>query len=210
MTPGKIIFLNGCSSSGKTTLAVKLQQLLAEPYQHISLDQFRDGLPSRVRGLNAPARSPGASGINVVPTEHNGELVTQIQFGHHGEQVLRGMRRCIAAFGKIGANVIVDDLLFKPEYLQDYVAVLDPHNTWFIGVKCSLDVVTQREAQRPRRFPGTATSHFEQVHAHGERYDLEVDTSNATPRAGAESIIARLEAPPQAFPRMSARAAVQS
>ena len=40
---GNIIFLNGCSSAGKTTLAIKLQQMLDEPYQHIALDQFRDG-----------------------------------------------------------------------------------------------------------------------------------------------------------------------
>ncbi|MFT7653948.1 MAG: chloramphenicol 3-O-phosphotransferase, partial [Candidatus Azotimanducaceae bacterium] len=30
-----VILLNGCSSAGKTTLAVKLQQLLPEPYQYI-------------------------------------------------------------------------------------------------------------------------------------------------------------------------------
>jgi chloramphenicol 3-O-phosphotransferase len=38
---GQIILLNGCSSAGKTTLAIKLQQLLQAPYQHMALDQFR-------------------------------------------------------------------------------------------------------------------------------------------------------------------------
>jgi chloramphenicol 3-O-phosphotransferase len=47
MASGRIIFLNGSSSAGKTTLASTLQQLLDEPYQHIALDQFRDGLPGR-------------------------------------------------------------------------------------------------------------------------------------------------------------------
>jgi len=207
---GNIIFLNGCSSSGKTTLALKLQQLLPEPYQHIALDQFRDGLPSSVRGLNAPDNTPGAAGLNVVPVERNGEWVTEIQFGEHGERILAGMRRSIGVFSDLGANVIVDDLLFKREYLEDYVAVLDPDKVWFIGVKCSLDVVNQREATRAGRFPGTATSHYEQVHAHGEDYDLEVDTSAATPRDIAERIIGRLSAPPQAFARIrSARSKTQ-
>ena len=46
-----VILLNGCSSAGKTTLALKLQQLLSEPYQHVALDQFRDGMPGRLEAL---------------------------------------------------------------------------------------------------------------------------------------------------------------
>ena len=196
---GNVIFLNGCSSAGKTTLALKLQQLLEAPYQHIALDQFRDGLPARVRGLNAPPGTPGADGLNVVPAYQNGQRVTHIQFGAHGEQVLRGMRRTIALFSELGINVIVDDLLFKPQYLADYVSVLSPQKTWFIGVHCDADVVNQREALRTGRFPGTAVSHFEQVHAHGLKYDLEVDTSAASPRACAEAIIRRMQRTPEAF-----------
>ena len=196
---GKIILLNGCSSSGKTTLAVKLQQLLQEPYQHMALDQFRDGMPSRVRGLNSPAGDPGASGLNVVPAQQNGKWVTQIQFGDYGEKVLKAMRRSIARFAEMGCNVIVDDLLFKREYLEDYMSVLNPEKTWFIGVKCSLDVVLAREALRPGRFPGTAVSHYEQVHEHGLGYDLEVDTSAATPRQVAQSIVDRITTPPRAI-----------
>jgi chloramphenicol 3-O-phosphotransferase len=66
-------------------------------------------------------------------------------------------------------------------------------------VRCSLDVVEAREAQRPGRFPGTATSHFEQIHQHGSPYDLEVDTSVNSPRATAELIKERLASPPTAF-----------
>ena len=74
-----------------------------------------------------------------------------------------------------------------------------PEKTWFIGVKCSLDVVLAREALRPGRFPGTAVSHYKQVHEHGLNYDLEVDTSVASPRQVAEAIVDRLGTPPEAF-----------
>lgn len=197
MAAGNIIFLNGSSSAGKTTLAIMLQQMLSEPYQHMALDMFRDGMPGRFRGLNSPDGSPGARGLNVVPVQREGERVTQIRFGDHGEQVLRGMRRAIAAFAREGNHVIVDDLLFKPEYLDDYADALTGLNAWLIGVRCSLDRVNQREAQRSGRFPGTATSHFHEVHAHGCAYDLEVDTSDTTPRACAERIITRLNEPPE-------------
>ena len=197
-----IIFLNGCSSAGKTTLAIKLQQLLEEPYQHIALDHFRDGMPMRLRGLNSPSGTPGSKGLNVVPIKKDGELVTSIQFGEYGEQVLKNMRRSISLFQSSGTNVIIDDLLFKRAYLDDYVAVLDPTKTWFVGVKCSLEIVKAREAKRPGRFPGTATSHYEQVHEHGETYDLEVDTSAASARQVAMQIIERLSEPPRTFSKI--------
>ena len=71
-----------------------------------------------------------------------------------------------------------------------------------LGVKCSLEIVKSREAKRPGRFPGTATSHYEQVHEHGESYDLEVDTSSTSARHIAMQIIKRLSKPPQAFSKI--------
>lgn len=199
MKPGNLIFLNGSSSAGKTTLAMMLQQLLPEPYQHIALDQFRDGLPGRYRGLNSPEGAPGAQGLNVVPVMRDEQLITEVRFGEHGERVLHGMRQAIAAFARVGNHVIIDDLLFKPGYLRDYAEALDGLDVWMIGVRCSIDVVNARESQRPGRFPGTATSHYHQVHAHGGDYDLEVDTSYASPRSCAELIIERLKTPPVAL-----------
>ena len=59
--------------------------------------------------------------------------------------------------------------------------------------------VLAREALRPGRFPGTAVSHYKQVHEHGLNYDLEVDTSAASPRQVAQAIVDRLGTPPEAF-----------
>ena len=201
----KVIFLNGSSSSGKSTLAEKLQQLLDEPFQHLGLDQFRDGMPMRYRGLNSPPGTPGADGLNVVPYDVDGATETAIEFGAYGESMLRAMRRSIQAFTNYGMHVIIDDLLFKSEYLDDYVQLLDPKQTWFVGVRCELEVIEQREAARIGRFPGTAQAHYELVHAHGLDYDIEVDTGKLTPRQAAEVILTRLESPPSAFARRRAQ-----
>jgi chloramphenicol 3-O phosphotransferase len=201
MEPGNVIFLNGSSSAGKTTIAKKLQQLLPEPYQHIALDQFRDGMADRYRGLNSPPATPGALGLNVVPTEIAGERVTEVRFGELGEKMLYGMRMAMAAFARSGHHVIIDDLLFLPGYFESYVRLFSGIPVWFIGVRCALDAVNAREASRPGRFPGTAISHFDQVHAHGGDYDLEVDTTHDSPRRCAEQIIDRLARPPLAFDR---------
>ena len=207
MALGRIILLNGSSSAGKTTLAITLQQLLPEPWHHIALDQFRDGLGGRYRGLNSPPGTPGARGLNVVPVALGGERVTEVQFGDLGKQVLRGMRRAIAAFAREGNNVIIDDLMFEPEFLFDYVDALSGFEVLFVGVRCPIDVVNARESKRPGRFPGTATSHFDRVHSHCI-YDIEVDTGSAKPRECAQQIIARLNAayPPDAFDKLRAAA----
>lgn len=192
MAAGRIILLNGSSSAGKTTLAVTLQQLLPDPWHHIALDQFRDGMGGRYRGLNSPPGTPGARGLNVVPVSHGNDRVTEVRFGDLGKQVLRGMRRAIAAFAAEGNNVIIDDLMFEPGFLFDYLNALAGFEVLFVGVRCPIDVVNAREAKRPGRFPGTATSHFDVVHQHCV-YDIEVDTGTATPRQCAEQIIARLD-----------------
>lgn len=45
MKKGNIILLNGVSSSGKTTLAWKIQELAKQPYYLISQDQFCEMWP---------------------------------------------------------------------------------------------------------------------------------------------------------------------
>lgn len=193
MSDPRIILLNGSSSAGKTTIAVALQNLLDEPWQHIALDQFRDGMPPRYRGLNSPPGTPGHAGLNVVPCELDGERVTAIRFGEVGRRVLRGMHLAIAAFARAGNNVIIDDLIWDDDVLRHYLEALSGLAVLMVGVRCSREVVSEREARRPGRFPGTAISHFDEVHRH-TRYDIEVDTAKLTPIECAERIAARLEA----------------
>lgn len=45
MSPGKIIYLNGVSSSGKSSIAIELQKRLPENFFHLQLDDFIHMLP---------------------------------------------------------------------------------------------------------------------------------------------------------------------
>ena len=188
MSFGTIIFLNGTSSAGKTTLAHSLQERLAQPYMHLALDQFRDGLPNQYRGLNAPVGTTGDCGLNVIPITDVEKPYTEIRFGTFGRQMLRGMRRAMAAMVENGTNIIIDDILLIPAFLDDYLRVFEPFKVVFVGVRCPRDIVNERERARPGRFPGTAIGHFEACHSH-EIYDVEVDTSVSTPEQCAVTII---------------------
>lgn len=204
-TPGRIILLNGSSSAGKTTLAHAFQALRPEPWFHVALDQFRDGMPPAWRGFNSPQDTPGGMGLNVVPVDSEAGRVTEIRFGQVALQMRRGMRRALAAFALAGNNVVMDDLFIEPGALQDYLQALDGLKVIFVRVYASPEVVQLRETQRSGRFPGTAMSHFHSVHKNCH-YDLEIDTSNRLPEQCAALIARYLDAhsEPGAFSTMRA------
>ena len=201
---GKILFLNGTSSAGKTTLSKGLQQALPECWQHVALDQFRDGLPDKYRGLNAPADTTGALGLNVIPDARDGQPFTRIHFGEDGQKLLRGMRRAMRALVDEGVNIIIDDIILEPGFLTDYLNAFDGCEVWFIGVRCDLAIIEEREQARLGRFPGTAFGHSEICHAHGV-YDVEVDTGSSDPEHCVEDVISRMnEGPGTAFDQLRA------
>ena len=199
MLKGTVILLNGTSSAGKTTLARAIQAVSPTPVQHIALDQFRDGMPDRYRGMNSKQDEPGARGLNVVPVDG----MTEIRFGDVGRLTLRGMRRAAAAFAATGLDVVIDDMIVEHDFLRDYLEVFQDFDVTFAGVRCDLDTLRQRERSRPGRFPGTAAAHFRNVHEACD-YDVEVDTAKSTPRECAERILAvsRDLHDPSAFQRL--------
>ena len=200
---GTIIFLNGSSSAGKTTLAMALQEQLEEPFQHIALDQFRDGMPAKYRGLNSSEGSMGQRGLNVVPVHSvDKPAFTSIQFGEDGQLMLRGMRRAIAAMANEGVNLLIDDIILERDFLEDYLQAMLGIDLYFVGVRCPAQVILRREAIRPGRFPGTAVGHLHICHAHVD-YDVEVDTSTQSPEECARDVVKRVKAgPPEAFARL--------
>jgi chloramphenicol 3-O phosphotransferase len=46
MKPGNLIFLNGNSSSGKSTIAKLMQAELTESFLHTGIDHFLVGVPN--------------------------------------------------------------------------------------------------------------------------------------------------------------------
>ena len=145
MPSGKIIFLNGTSSAGKTTLAYELQERFEIPFNHVGLDQFRDGLPDKFRGLNAPAGSNGERGLNVVSETNCQPPYTRVTFGIDGKKMLKGMRRAMAAMVESGNNIIVDDIILEPEFLDDYLEVFALFDVYFVCVRCPKTVINDIE-----------------------------------------------------------------
>lgn len=203
MKSGMVIVINGASCAGKSTLATAIQNCAREPFIIVSLDQFRDSMPDRFRGLNSPERTAGAEGLNIVPIPHDGRMLTDIQFGTFGKSVLRGMRRAIRAMANEQLNVIVDDLIVNESFRDDYLQALKNLNVLFVGVHCSTKELVRREQMREGRFPGTAETTLAKVHSH-MLYDIEVDTTHKLPLELAQRVLKCISKPslPSAFDRM--------
>ncbi|MEU6575755.1 AAA family ATPase [Streptomyces sp. NPDC046805] len=177
---GLVIFLSGTSSSGKSSIAAELLHVLDEPYFHMSADAFH---AMRTRKKFPPDRLD--------------EILHRTWQGFH---------RAIAGMAGAGNNVVVDHVLSADWRLADCLAVLDPRDVVFVGVRCPLAELERRERERGDRPSGLAARQWKQVHAHGV-YDIECDTSRSDPLECAHLIRDFLPGrpAPTAFERLRAR-----
>jgi chloramphenicol 3-O phosphotransferase len=152
---GLVIFLNGTSSSGKSSIATELLSMFDEPWFHMPVDAFH-------------AMRSSAS----VPPDQVAAVLHRTWQGFH---------RAVAGMAAAGNNVVVDHVLSAQWRLHDCLSLLAPRDVVFVGVHCPPLELARRESERGDRPPGLAAGQLEQVHSHGI-YDIECDTDSATPR----------------------------
>ncbi|MDX8148347.1 AAA family ATPase [Lentzea sp. BCCO 10_0061] len=152
-----IIFLNGTSSSGKSSIAAELLKVLDTPYFHLAVDAFG--------AMRAVERT----------LELDGPAVTEVL-----RRTRAGFHRAVAGMAQAGNDLVVDHVLSEPWRLQDCLTVLDGLDVVLVGVHCPPDELERRERARGDRVPGVAAKQLQCVHQHG-LYDFEVDTSTNSP-----------------------------
>ena len=204
MEQGSIIFLNGTSSAGKSSIAKVLQEIMDGYLIHTGIDHFIERLPRNFFVGHDGIDPPPAVGELWISEKGGGRLI-EIRVGSVGYKVIAGIYQAVAGLARSGNDVIVDDVIYDPLVLKSAVVALHTCNVLFVGVRCPVDVAEQRERDRGDRMPGLVTAHIDLVHAHGI-YDLEVDTSVLTAMECAEQIKERLlnRPPPNAFQHLQA------
>ena len=165
---GKIIFLNGVSSAGKTTLAKALQQKLDEPYYWLSEDAFR---------ATTPAKYDEDDG------EHERAWVDSIFAMYHVAKMFSGMGMCAIV------DTVMDDDIWEEkavEALRDSPALL-------VRVTCPPEELQRREKERGDREIGLAIDQLSQLCTLDNTCDIAVDTHANTAEECADRIIALLD-----------------
>lgn len=170
-----IIFLNGCTSAGKTSIARALQ-----------------GLPGSARlcfGID--------DGFALLPPDHHDGYwfdrdergLVRLNYGTLGFQALAAYRRAAVAIAATGIELVVDEVLLEPEFADDWIALAEGHDVFTVGVHCDLAELERREILRGDRRIGQARGQIDLVHR-WLAYAFEIDTTRLTPVAAAEIIAA--------------------
>jgi len=195
--PGQIIVLNGAPRSGKSSIATAIQE--------------RDGVWMNVgvdaaRAMTPPRYQPGI-GLRPGEERHSAAPVVPVLYA--------ALYDSIAAHSRLGLNVVVDVGHHVVEILSDCARRLAGLPVILVGVRCPIEVIIERRSASGPGGYATATEGEpiplpilrwqEEVHAHG-MYDLEVDTSVASPDECADAILYRLRTgpAPTAFKHLAA------
>jgi chloramphenicol 3-O phosphotransferase len=191
---GHIIYLNGASSAGKTSIGRELRQVLAEPHLLLGIDTFIMMMPPRLFGTEDGHRFVPSSDGALTPVE-----------GPVARRVFGAMYSAVAALSRAGNHVIFDDVMTSQPRLRTLLDAWQGHDVLLVGVRCDSAVAEEREQARGDRIIGLARGTSGIVHEHME-YDIEVDTGVMDAAACANAICAHVSTQqPQALARLNAR-----
>ena len=169
----QVIVLNGGSSSGKSSIARALQEILPGPWLTFGVDVLVEALP----GQGDDPRS----GLVLEP---DGTVTVKPEFRAIEDIWYQGL----AAMATRGAFLILDEVFLAGGAGQQRLrATLGGLDVLWAGVHCDPWVAASREAARPERMPGMAENQAVAVHA-GVAYDVEVDTTGRSVLACARRI----------------------
>lgn len=177
---GRIILLNGASSSGKSSIARAVQGRIGEPFWHYSIDHLRD------------------AGVLPLDRMRAGEF----PWPPMREPFFEGFHQSLVAFAQAGNNLIVEHIVETSGWMRRLTSLLAPFDVYFVGVHCPLDELEKRELARGDRRIGDARRDFETIHRHAV-YDLELDATLG-PTDNADRLIAAWteRTRPSAFDRL--------
>lgn len=185
----RVIFLNGASSAGKTTLGRALQDQLKEPFLLLGLDTCFDTVPAKWAGGPPGPYAEDGFAYTEMATE-DGHPVLAITYGPVGWRILSGFHRAVAGLLQAGNSVIIDEMLLGERVRDDWLEVLHPFQPFLVAVTCEIEELERRERTRTSR-PGLARWSARQAHV-GVTYDLIVDTTRSDAMDLAALIAARM------------------
>lgn len=168
MDKGKIIFLNGVTSSGKTSI-VEAMQNYDEPFFYVVANDLFE---------------------NTIGDKH-----LQTDYWKYLSEAIILMYHTAKLFSDHGKNVLIDGVLVeRPELKPHYDKVQDIFDGYpldIVEVYCPLDLCRKRNIERGDRREDQSDEQNKIMSQH-IRYSFSVDTSLNTPEECAEMIITSL------------------
>lgn len=165
---GRIIFLNGVTSSGKTSIVEALQERDEVFFYVVANDLFQEMV---------------------------GDKFLREDYWKYLSEVIIMMYHTAKLYSDMGKNVLIDGILverdeIKPHY-QQLMEILKENPLDIVEVYCPLDICRERNIARGDRYE-TQSDEQHELMAQNIKYSLRVDTSVNSPEECAEMIVKEL------------------
>ena len=168
MEKGRIIYLNGVTSSGKTSIVEALQARRDVFFYVVANDLFQEMI---------------------------GEEYLQEDYWKYLGEVIIMMYHTAKLFSDMGKNVIIDSILVEREgvapHYERMKEILGNNPLDIVEVYCPLDICRKRNIDRGDRYESQSDEQAELM-AKDIRYSMRVDTSLLSPEECADKILREL------------------
>ena len=168
MEKGRIVFLNGVTSSGKTSIVEALQECDDVFFYVVANDLFEEMI---------------------------GEKYLRENYWKYLSEVIIMMYHTAKLYSDMGKNVLIDGILvereeIKPHY-QQLLEILKDNPLDVVEVYCPLEICRKRNIERENRYPNQSDEQNELM-AKNIKYSMSVDTSINNPMECANNILKEL------------------
>ena len=168
MDKGRIIFLNGVTSSGKTSIVEALQERDDIFFYVVANDLFQEMV---------------------------GEKYLRENYWKYLSEVIIMMYHTAKLYSDMGKNVLIDGILVErdeisPHYLR-LMEILKNNPLDLVEVYCPLEICRKRNIVRGDRYESQSDEQYELM-SKNIKYSLNVDTSLYSPAECADMIIKEL------------------
>ena len=168
MNKGRIIFLNGVTSSGKTSIVDALQARRDVFFYVVANDLFQEMV---------------------------GEQYLEEDYWKYLSEVIIMMYHTAKLYSDLGKNVLIDGIIvereeIKPHYAQ-LMEIMKDSPLDIVEVYCPLDICRQRNIERGDRFESQSQEQAELMNKE-IKYRMRVDTSRFSAEECAEQIVKEL------------------
>lgn len=168
MDKGKIIFLNGVTSSGKTSIVEALQERRDVFFYVVANDLFQEMV---------------------------GEQYLEENYWKYLSEVIILMYHTAKLYSDLGKNVLIDGILverdeIKPHY-EKLMEIMKDSPFSIVEVYCPLDICRKRNIERGDRYESQSDEQAELM-SKDIQYTMRVDTSKNSPAECAEQIVKTL------------------
>jgi chloramphenicol 3-O phosphotransferase len=116
MTLLQIIYLNGPSSSGKTTLAKALQHSFETLFLLVGIDKIIGWMPEKVNDWTGGEAPLGYSWKK--DKDSSGSLIHKLQTGPYAKQIAKTFQEIVLLLAQKGHPIIIDDVLLANSRLM--------------------------------------------------------------------------------------------